>query len=249
MAPPHARPRGSRLARRVLDVPPSGIRKFFDVLATMPDVISLGVGRAGLHHAAADRRGGRSVASLGTHPLHQQLRDHRAAHARSRATSSGCTAWPTTPTRRSWSPWAPREALGVALAAILDPATRSSSTSRRTWHTSRASCSRARPRCSCPPSADRRLGSWTRPRWSAPSRPRTKALFLGYPCNPTGAVLDAETHPGRRGHRGTPRPAGHQRRDLRPAGVRRPSPRGVQRAARACATGPSCWAASPRPTP
>ncbi len=33
-----------RLARRVLDVPPSGIRKFFDVIATMPDVISLGVG-------------------------------------------------------------------------------------------------------------------------------------------------------------------------------------------------------------
>jgi aspartate aminotransferase len=28
----------------VLDVPPSGIRKFFDVLASMPDVISLGVG-------------------------------------------------------------------------------------------------------------------------------------------------------------------------------------------------------------
>src|SRR5689334_17245840 len=34
----------TRLARRVLEVPPSGIRKFFDVLATMPDVISLGVG-------------------------------------------------------------------------------------------------------------------------------------------------------------------------------------------------------------
>ena len=34
----------SRLSKRVQDVPPSGIRKFFDVLATMPDVISLGVG-------------------------------------------------------------------------------------------------------------------------------------------------------------------------------------------------------------
>ena len=34
----------SRLSRRVQDVPPSGIRKFFDVLASMPDVISLGVG-------------------------------------------------------------------------------------------------------------------------------------------------------------------------------------------------------------
>ena len=32
------------LAQRVIDVPPSGIRRFFDILATMDDVISLGVG-------------------------------------------------------------------------------------------------------------------------------------------------------------------------------------------------------------
>jgi len=32
------------LTRRVRDVPPSGIRKFFDIIATMPDVISLGIG-------------------------------------------------------------------------------------------------------------------------------------------------------------------------------------------------------------
>jgi aminotransferase len=32
------------LARRVLEVPPSGIRKFFDIAATMTDVISLGIG-------------------------------------------------------------------------------------------------------------------------------------------------------------------------------------------------------------
>src|SRR5215213_7605782 len=32
------------LADRVLAVPPSGIRRFFDILATMTDVISLGVG-------------------------------------------------------------------------------------------------------------------------------------------------------------------------------------------------------------
>ena len=32
------------LAARVHAVPPSGIRRFFDILATMEDVISLGVG-------------------------------------------------------------------------------------------------------------------------------------------------------------------------------------------------------------
>ena len=34
----------SILCRRVADVPPSGIRKFFDVVSEMKDVISLGVG-------------------------------------------------------------------------------------------------------------------------------------------------------------------------------------------------------------
>jgi aminotransferase len=33
-----------RISRRVLAVPPSGIRKFFDIAATMKDVISLGIG-------------------------------------------------------------------------------------------------------------------------------------------------------------------------------------------------------------
>ena len=54
--------------------------------------------------------------------------------------------------------------------------------------------------------------------------PRTKALFLGYPCNPTGAVL-AGRRPGRAGrHRRPPRPARLQRRDLRPARLRRLPP-------------------------
>ena len=33
-----------RISRRVAAVPPSGIRKFFDIAATMQDVISLGIG-------------------------------------------------------------------------------------------------------------------------------------------------------------------------------------------------------------
>ncbi|HEV2036969.1 MAG TPA: aminotransferase class I/II-fold pyridoxal phosphate-dependent enzyme, partial [Candidatus Eremiobacteraceae bacterium] len=33
-----------RLAKRVTAVPPSGIRRFFDIVATMHDVISLGIG-------------------------------------------------------------------------------------------------------------------------------------------------------------------------------------------------------------
>jgi aminotransferase len=32
------------VARRIADIPPSGIRRFFDIAATMQDVISLGIG-------------------------------------------------------------------------------------------------------------------------------------------------------------------------------------------------------------
>src|SRR3990172_2668119 len=34
----------ARLSRRVAELKPSGIRKFFDIVATMKDVISLGIG-------------------------------------------------------------------------------------------------------------------------------------------------------------------------------------------------------------
>ena len=34
----------NRLSSRVTAVPPLGIRKFFDIVATMQDVISLGIG-------------------------------------------------------------------------------------------------------------------------------------------------------------------------------------------------------------
>ena len=62
--------------------------------------------------------------------------------------------------------------------------------------------------------------------------PRTKALFLGYPCNPTGAVLPRR-RPGRAGRdRRPPRPARLQRRDLRPARLRDVPPPGDERAAR-----------------
>ena len=34
----------ARLSKRVAELKPSGIRKFFDIVATMKDVISLGIG-------------------------------------------------------------------------------------------------------------------------------------------------------------------------------------------------------------
>ena len=75
----------SRLSKRVQDVPPSGIRKFFDVLATMPDVISLGVGEpdfdtpAGIKQAGIDALlAGRTqyTSNYGTLELREALSAH-----------------------------------------------------------------------------------------------------------------------------------------------------------------------------
>src|SRR5688572_4959546 len=40
----HRRPRRQAVSRRIEEIPASGIRRFFDVIASMSDVISLGVG-------------------------------------------------------------------------------------------------------------------------------------------------------------------------------------------------------------
>ena len=73
------------LAERVLAVPPSGIRRFFDILATMDDVISLGVGepdfdtpRVIVEAGVESLREGRThyTCNYGTLELRRALADH-----------------------------------------------------------------------------------------------------------------------------------------------------------------------------
>jgi len=74
-----------RLSERVRAVPPSGIRKFFDVIATMPDVISLGVGEPDfdtppqiVEAGVRSLRGGRThyTSNYGTLELRRALSSH-----------------------------------------------------------------------------------------------------------------------------------------------------------------------------
>src|SRR6188768_952445 len=75
----------ARLSERVRAVPPSGIRKFFDVIATMPDVISLGVGEPDfdtppqiVEAGVRSLRGGRThyTSNYGTLELRRALSSH-----------------------------------------------------------------------------------------------------------------------------------------------------------------------------
>jgi hypothetical protein len=65
------------LSRRVDEVPRSGIRRFFDILATMTDVISLGVGEPDFDTPEQVIEAGRH--SLASDALRLQLRHARVA--------------------------------------------------------------------------------------------------------------------------------------------------------------------------
>jgi aminotransferase len=176
------------LAQRVRAVPPSGIRRFFDILATMTDVISLGVGepdfdtpREIVEAGVESLREGRThyTSNFGTIELRRALSDHLAARYGVRydpATEILVTVGAS-------------EAVDLALRATCDPG------DEVILH---------EPSYVAYVPAIVFAGGVVR---HVPTRfeddfaldpalvegaitPRTKALFLGYPANPTGAVLD-----------------------------------------------------------
>ncbi|MFZ5854306.1 MAG: pyridoxal phosphate-dependent aminotransferase [Chloroflexota bacterium] len=175
------------LAERVRAVPPSGIRRFFDILATMDDVISLGVGEPDFDTPPAIVAAG--IESLRRGRTHYtsnygtlELRAALAAHLERRYGVR------YDPAREILITIGASEAVDLALRATCDPG------DEVILH---------EPSYVAYAPAVTFAGGTVRP---VPTRleddfaldpaaveaaitPRTKALFLGYPCNPTGAVL------------------------------------------------------------
>jgi len=175
------------LADRVRQVPPSGIRKFFDILATMTDVISLGVGepdfdtpKSIVEAGVESLREGRThyTSNYGTIELRRALADHLERLYGVRydpATELLITVGAS-------------EAVDLALRATCDPGDEVilhepsyvayipaiKFTGGDVVHVS----TRYEDNFALDPAVV-----------EAAITPRTKALFLGYPCNPTGAVL------------------------------------------------------------
>ncbi len=180
----------SRLSQRVRDVPPSGIRKFFDVLATMPDVISLGVGepdfdtpRVIVEAGVEALRSGRThyTSNYGTIELRAALANHLQARygvsydpAREMVITVGAS-----------------EALAASLAAIVDHGDEVI-VAEPTYvaYVPDIVFAGGRPVfVPCRPDDGWQLDPDA---VEAAITPRTKALFLGFPNNPTGAVLEPE---------------------------------------------------------
>ncbi|MDO8485189.1 MAG: aminotransferase class I/II-fold pyridoxal phosphate-dependent enzyme [Candidatus Limnocylindrales bacterium] len=175
------------LAERVLAVPPSGIRRFFDILATMDDVISLGVGepdfdtpRVIVEAGVESLREGRThyTSNFGTLELRRAL----AAHLERRY---GVGYDPATELLITVGA---SEAVDLALRATCNPG--DEVILHEPSYVSyvpaivfaggivRHVATRFEDDFALDPAAV-----------EAAITPRTKALFLGYPCNPTGAVL------------------------------------------------------------
>ena len=175
------------LAARVLAVPPSGIRRFFDILATMDDVISLGVGEpdfdtperivaAGVRSLHAGRT--HYTSNYGTVELRRALSSHL----------DGLYGVRYDPATELLITVGASEAVDLALRATCDPG------DEVILHEPsyvayvpaivfaggvvRHVATRLEDDFALDPAAV-----------EAAITPRTKALFLGYPCNPTGAVL------------------------------------------------------------
>jgi len=178
------------LAQRVHDVPPSGIRKFFDILATMTDVISLGVGEP-------DFDTPRSIVEAGV----ESLREGRTHYTSNYGTIELRNALAAHLQRLYGVDYDPKAELLITVGAseALDLALR-------------ATCETGDEVILHEPSyvayvpaivfaGGRAVHVATRfeddfaldpAAVEAAITPRTKALFLGYPCNPTGAVLPPE---------------------------------------------------------
>jgi aminotransferase len=175
------------LAERVRQVPPSGIRRFFDILATMEDVISLGVGEPDFD--TPERIVAAGVRSLHNGRTHYtsnygtiQLREALAAHLETRY---GVAYDPTTELLITVGA---SEAVDLALRATCDPG------DEVVLH--EPSYVAYVPAVMFAGGVVRHVATRLVDDFAldpaaveAAITPRTKALFLGYPCNPTGAVL------------------------------------------------------------
>jgi len=182
-APPR---RTTRLARRVESLPPSGIRRFFDLLSTMDDVISLGVGEpdfttpwhireAAIH--SLERGHTMYTSNHGLIELRRALVDH--LERRYRVSYD--------PTRETLITVGVSEGLDLTLRALLDPD--DEVIIPEPGYVSYGPCVTLAG--GAPVFVATSVENDFVPSVAALERavtPRTRAILLGYPSNPTGAV-------------------------------------------------------------
>ena len=180
----------NRLAQRVHAIPPSGIRRFFDLLASMDDVISLGVGEPDFVTPWAFRDAAiRSIEDGHTHYTSNfgipELREQLAVHL------ERLYGLEFDPYGELLITSGVSEGLDIAMRAIVDPgdevmlADPAYAAYRPAIQLAEgvpvAIATTAADAFALDPSAV-----------AAAVTDKTKAILLGYPANPTGAVISAD---------------------------------------------------------
>ena len=178
------------ISKRVMDIPPSGIRRFFDIIASMDGVISLGVGEPDFVTPWHIREAGiysieKGYTSYTSNYGLLELREEIARYLKVRHNLD------YDPERELLVTVGVSEGVDLALRAILNPG--DEVVIPDPSYVSYTSCTVLAGGVSVPvptviendfkvkaQDIDKRIN------------PRTKAILLGYPNNPTGAVMDRE---------------------------------------------------------
>ncbi len=178
------------ISQRVASVPPSGIRRFFDIAATMPDVISLGIGEPDFVTPAPIRNEG--IASLqrgetsytsnsGTIELRRALSEHLIK-------LYGVEYNPETELLITVGV---SEAMYLAVTAVVDPGDEVI-VPQPCFVSYAPEVIFAGGVAVTFPTRVENAFQVTGEEIEARLSPKTKAILIGYPNNPTGAVLTRE---------------------------------------------------------
>lgn len=178
------------VSTRVNSIPPSGIRRFFDIAATMQDVISLGIGEP-------DFTTPDSIIRSGIESLHRGD-THYTSNSGTIELRRALSGYLQRRYQVEYDPEAEllitvgvSEALYLALTAILDPGDEVIVPQPCfVSYTAEVTLAGGVP----VPIATRVENNFqvTKNEIAAKITPRTKAILIGYPNNPTGAVMSRE---------------------------------------------------------
>ncbi|MBM4458031.1 MAG: aminotransferase class I/II-fold pyridoxal phosphate-dependent enzyme [Chloroflexi bacterium] len=179
-----------RISRRVAAVPPSGIRKFFDIAATMPDVISLGIGEPDFVTPDVIRQAGIASLERGEtrYTSNSGILELRQAIAAKWAQLYGVAYDPESETLVTVGG---SEALYLALTAILNPGAEVI-IPQPCFVSYEAEVLFAGGVALAIATEAATTFQVTGAQLAAAITPQTTAILINYPNNPTGAVLDRQ---------------------------------------------------------
>jgi aminotransferase len=178
------------ISKRVRDIPPSGIRRFFDLLASMEGVISLGVGEPDFVTPWHIREAGVYSLEKGytSYTSNYGLLELREELARYLKASYGLDY---DPQRELLITVGVSEGIDLAIRAILDPG--DEIIVHDPGYVSYMPCTILAGGVFIPvPTTIENDFKVNASDIEKRITPRTKAILLGYPNNPTGAVMDSE---------------------------------------------------------